>query len=77
MRSYAKKRHKAVEDKRPPRTPPTPEDFADIARRSTKIIELRMLWRNAKDMGLLTGELKAVLTERVTALGGSLKPVRR
>lgn len=57
--------------KRPPLPPPTPEGFAAIAIRSrdvnrpteSKLSELKLLWRNAKDMGLLTPELRATLTE--------------
>jgi hypothetical protein len=58
-----------VEDKRVPRTPPTAAGFAEIATRSTKLVELRLLWRNAKDMGLLTGELRTVLMSRAQEVG--------
>jgi hypothetical protein len=65
---YKRKQPKPVEDKRPPRTPPTTQGFAEIAGRATKVVELRLLWRNAKAMGLLTDELRRVMVAR----GGEL-----
>lgn len=62
---------KPVETPRIKREPPTPEGFAEIAKRpmyegqpvERKLLELKMLWRNAKEMGLLTPELRDILTE--------------
>lgn len=68
MARYPRKGPKPVEDKRPPLPPPTTEGFAEIARRSTKVLELKLLWKNAKDMGLLTDGLKATLKDRAREL---------
>ena len=67
------KRRNLAEDKRKrkPLPPPTPEGFAAIAIRSrdvdrsceSKLRELKALWRNAKEMGMLTDELRATLID--------------
>lgn len=59
---------KPVKDKRPPRTAPTTEGFSEIASRSTKVRELKLLWRNAKAMGLLTDGLRTKLKNRAEEL---------
>jgi len=53
---------------RAPQDEPTTAGFAAIAARSTKLLELQVLWRNAKAMGLLTEELKTVLRQRAEVI---------
>ena len=40
----------------------------DLAGRASTLLELRLIWRNAADMNLLTPELKTVITQRVNHL---------
>jgi hypothetical protein len=66
----ARKRNLAEDrTKRPPLPPPTTEGFMEIASRSTKVRELQLLWRNARDMKLLTDELRTYLGVRAKELG--------
>jgi len=70
------KRRNLAEDKakQKPLPPVTPEGFAAIAIRSrdtnrstkSKLRELKMLWRNAKEMGMLTPELRDTLNDCAT-----------
>lgn len=72
MVKYARKGPKPVPRKAlPPLPPPTVEGFIEIASRSTKVVELRMLWRNARELGLLTKELRQVIIGRVGELDGA------
>ena len=53
---------------KPPSDPPTTQGFIEIARRAVNLKECRMLWANAKDMDLLTDELREVLNSRAAQL---------
>lgn len=66
--NYKRRQPKPIEVKRVPRPPATAAGFAEIASRSTKLIELRLLWQNAKDMGKLTDDVKAALIGRAKVL---------
>lgn len=66
--NYKRRQPKPIEIKRVPRPPATAAGFAEIASRSTKLTELKLLWRNARDMGLLTDDVKTAILGRVEAM---------
>lgn len=53
---------------KPPLPPPTAQGFIDIAMRSGKLAAIRLLWRNAREMGLLTPEVRQALTQRASEI---------
>jgi hypothetical protein len=54
--------------KRQPSTPPTEAEAIDIASRAGSLVELRVLWRNTGEMGLLTEPVREAMQQRAALL---------
>lgn len=59
---------KSPSRKRPKLPPPTEAEAVDIVSRANSVDELKLLWRNIKDMGLLTEEVKTTAKDRAEYL---------